>query len=200
MAWHGLLDACLPRRYEVLSKVFAVDHLGGVSQEIDIVIADRHYSPLGMKSEARTVIPIEAIYAGIEVKPTLDKRYVTYAGEKVASLRRLTRTSAPIVDARGHIDTPRQPLPIMGLLLTASCSWQDLDSEPFRRALDELPSEGRLDLGCVANAGGWSVEEESGLTVWGHDEGLLRFWLRLLGRLQRLGTVPAMDFNAWGGR
>lgn len=201
LAWNTLLDGHLPRRYEVMAKAFAVDHTGCVSDEIDLIVADRQYSPLAMQMSGRTIVPIEAVYAGIEVKPQLNKANVEYAGEKVASLRRLTRTSAPIVDARGLIDPPREPPRILGLLLTSDCDWASLASTSFAEAVATLDEDAELDLGCVANHGAWEasyVVRPPILTTWPVDEGLFRFWLQLLSALQRMGTVPAMDYGAWG--
>jgi hypothetical protein len=43
--WHGMLHSFLPRRCGV-TRAFVVDVDGGISDQMDIVIHDRHFSPL----------------------------------------------------------------------------------------------------------------------------------------------------------
>ena len=90
--WIDMLNLYLPKRYQT-AKAHVVDSLGNFSQQIDVVVFDRQYSPFIFTYEKQTIIPAESVYAVFEAKQTADASLVTYAQEKVASVRRLPRTS-----------------------------------------------------------------------------------------------------------
>ena len=58
--------------------------------------------------ENETIIPAESVYAVFEAKQAANAGLVAYAQEKVASVRRLHRTSLPIPYAKGVY--PAKPL------------------------------------------------------------------------------------------
>lgn len=101
------LRAYLPNRYTV-DKGIVLDSKGSVSHSIDIIVFDRQYTPTLLDDEKHRYVPAEAVYAIFECKPTIDHRYLKYAGNKVASVRRLERTSVPIHHAGGTY--PAKPL------------------------------------------------------------------------------------------
>jgi hypothetical protein len=197
-SWRDLLTDLLPKRYGV-SKATVVDAAGGMSEAIDIVIHDKHFSPLVFKQHGVTYVPAESVYAVFEVKPELNKTYVEYAAKKASSVRVLHRTSATIVHAGGTIQKPKPPPAILAGLLTARAGWTPALGEPFAACLPG-DADGRLDLGCVASSGAWEVPLDSDLptVTVGEDRSLVFFVMRLLARLQSMGTIPAMDFDAWG--
>ena len=85
--WIDMLDTYLPKRYQA-AKAHVVDSLGNFSQQIDVVVFDRQYSPFIFTYENETIIPAESVYAVFEAKQTADAGPVAYAQEKVASVRR----------------------------------------------------------------------------------------------------------------
>lgn len=196
--WSSLLRELLPTRYGV-SKATVVDSRNGISEAQDIVIHDRHYSPLVFNQSDVIYLPAESVYAVFEVKPELDKTNMEYASKKAASVRILHRTSAPIPHAGGVINVPKPPPIILAGLLTARPAWKEPLGKSFRKHLT-LAGEGRLDLGCISSAGAWEVSDDSGDSVVtvGANKGLIFFVMRLLARLQTMATVPAMDYDAWG--
>lgn len=199
--WESMLKEHLPRRYQVVPKCFAVDYRGATSDEIDLALCDRQYSTMVFSANSRLFVPAEAIYAVFEVKPRVNREYVLYAAEKTASVRRLERTSAPIVDARGRIDEPKAPQYILGGLLTTGTDWAGGLDAPFVQSLRDQVPDGRLDIGCVLSHGGWQVQygdSDPIAEVSVGEHALVAFYLRLLERLQVVGTVPAMDLGAWG--
>jgi hypothetical protein len=105
--WISMLETYLPKRYQA-AKAHVVDSLGNFSQQIDVVIFDRQYSPFIFTYENETIIPAESVYAVFEAKQTADAGLVAYAQEKVASFRRLHRSSLPIPYAKGVY--PAKPL------------------------------------------------------------------------------------------
>jgi hypothetical protein len=131
--WISLLDTYLPKRYQA-AKAHVVDSLGNFSQQIDVVVFDRQYSPFIFTYENETIIPAESVYAVFEAKQTADASLVAYAQEKVASVRRLHRTSLPIPYAKGVY--PAKPLiPILGGLLTFESEWSPALGPSFEKAL-----------------------------------------------------------------
>lgn len=198
--WVQMLSAHLPQRYQVVDKCFVVDHKGQCSQEIDLALCDRQYTTLIFRSGARVFVPAESVYAVFEVKQRINRDHVLYAAEKVASVRSLERTSGTIVHAGGVIDTPQPPKPILGGLLTTGSDWAGGLGQAFIDALRAQPATGRLDLGCVVVDAGWEVEYTEATPSYKQsvsEHALVYFYMRLLAALQRLGTVPAMDLEAW---
>lgn len=191
--WLELFRAYLPNRYQVASA-FIIDSRGGRSQQIDLVVFDRHYTPTLLDQQSHRYVPAEAVYAVFECKPHLDKSYLEYAGEKAASVRRLHRTSVAITHAGGGFK-PREPFPIIAGIVAARSSWTDGLGDAFRANLPSGEAE-RLDCGCALEDG--AFDDFSGeLEVMGADGALIYFLFRLLGKLQSLGTVTAIDWSAY---
>ena len=71
--WIELLETYLPRRYQA-ATAHIVDSLGAFSQQIDVVIFDRQYSPFIFKYQGQTIIPAESAYAVFEAKQTTTPR------------------------------------------------------------------------------------------------------------------------------
>lgn len=196
--WRSLLTAYLPRRYSI-AKGFIVDSRGGISDEIDLIIHDRHFSPLLFHHATTCYIPAEAVYAVVEVKPELSKAMVEYAGAKAASVRRLHRTSAAIWHAGGEYPSNHRPLPrILAGIVTSSAGWVD-PAASLPGALGELGEEQRLDLGCVAKRLGFRAHYSPNIGIESSDgdTSLIYFMLRLLGALTTMGSAPPIDFDAY---
>jgi hypothetical protein len=193
-----LLGTYLPRRYRV-GRGFVVDCEGRCSDQIDVVIYDRQYSPFLFKEEGTFYIPAEGVYAIFEVKTTLEKSTVQYAGGKAASVRRLRRTSAAIPHAGGKFP-PKAPFLILAGILTIDSYWNPAFGEGFVQTVEKMSNEGRIDLVCALKAGAADVHYgEGGVEVErsGEEDTLIFFFLHLLARLGELGTVPAMDVLEW---
>src|SRR6516225_2128180 len=105
--WLELFAKYLPKRYSAL-KAFVVDSKNTFSEQIDAVIFDRQYSPFIFNYEGQAIVPAESVYGVFEAKQSVNARMVAYAQEKVASVRRLRRTSLPIPYAGGTY--PPKPL------------------------------------------------------------------------------------------
>jgi hypothetical protein len=96
-SWRNMLTKLLPRRYGV-SMATVVDCLGGKSDAIDVVIHDRHFSPLVFWQDDVMYVPAESVYAVFECKPALNKDLLLYGSGKADSVRKLHRTSArPVI-------------------------------------------------------------------------------------------------------
>lgn len=197
--WRGMLKSYLPSRYQI-QKAFVVDANGVVSDEIDVVIFDRYYSPLLFTHGGAVYVPSESVYAVLEIKPNLSKQVIEYAGKKADSVRRLRRTSAPVPQMAGGT-AQREPFPILAGILCLGSDWDPPLGTPFKEAIAGLAENERIDLGCVLQAGGFEVVYESSpamVTTSAPDASLIFFFLRLLERLRALGNVPAIDLTEYG--
>lgn len=198
--WRNMLEDFLPKRYAV-SKAFVVDSNGCQSEQLDIVIHDRHFTPLLWEIDGALFIPAESVYAAFEVKQDLSAKHVKAAGKKVGSVRALYRTSGPVVHAAGRVDTPKDPPRILGGLLAGRSTWRPPFGKPLRSALDGLGPSQTLDLGCALEHGAFELPEGSAakdaLTVVDDQVGLAFLAFRLLARLQEMGSVPAVDIDAY---
>jgi hypothetical protein len=196
--WLKLFQAYLPKRY-VAEKAMILDSAGQCSQQEDIVVFDRQYSPFLLHGDHAKYIPAESVYAVFEVKQDLTKEHIIYAGKKVASVRALTRTSAQIYHAAGKHD-PKPHFSIIGGILCSESKWSPAFGDPFRDAIGSLQELERLDCGCCLSDGAFECEWETpipGISVSPSDTALIYFFLRLLSKLQKLGTVPAIDIDAY---
>jgi hypothetical protein len=194
--WISLLETYLPKRYQA-AKAHVVDSLGQFSQQIDVVIFDRQYSPFIFSHENQTIIPAESVYAVFEAKQTADAGMVSYAQEKVRSVRRLHRTSLPIPYAKGVY--PAKPLiPILGGLLTFESEWSPALGASFEKALSADVGEGRLDLGCIASHGHFFFDQAtSKYSLTNEERAATAFLFKLISSLQFSGTVPMIDIEAY---
>ncbi|MEA3015195.1 MAG: hypothetical protein QOD42_3740 [Sphingomonadales bacterium] len=194
--WISLLEAYLPKRYQA-AKAHVVDSEGNFSQQIDVVVFDRQYSPFIFTYEDQTIIPAESVYAVFEAKQTANSTLVSYAQEKVASVRRLHRTSLPIPYAKG-VYPPKPLIPILGGLLTFESEWSPALGASFEKALNADLGEGRLDIGCVASHGHYFLKDSGSYSFVNENKPATAFLFKLISQLQFSGTVPMIDIEAYG--
>jgi hypothetical protein len=194
--WLELLQTYLPRRYQA-DRAYVVDSQGQFSEQIDVVVFDRQYSPFIFRFQEQTVIPAESVYAAFEAKQEANAAHVGYAQRKLASVRRLHRTSLPIPYAKG-IYPPKTPHHILGGLLTLESGWSPAFSEAFYSALKADTGDGRLDLGCVAAHGHFRFEvEPENYKFFPEGRPATAFLFNLISELQFCGTVPMIDVQAY---
>lgn len=194
--WLELLQNYLPQRYQA-ATAHVVDSRGVFSQQIDVVIFDRQYSPFIFRYEGQTIVPAESVYAVFEAKQAINAGQVAYAREKVASVRRLHRTSLPIPHAGGTFP-PKPLIPILGGILTFESDWKPALGDALLDALGDGTSDEHLDLGCIAAHGYFSFSGDTGLYEL-HDgsKPATAFLFKLISQLQFSGTVPMIDVQAY---
>lgn len=192
--WLELLQTYLPQRYQA-DKAFVVDSKGIFSEQIDVVIFDRQYSPFIFHYEDQTIIPAESVYGVFEAKQAINAAQVTYARKKVASVRRLHRTTLPIPYAQGTY--PAKPLiPILGGILTFDSDWSPAFGQPLSDAL--TGDEGQLNLGCIAAHGYFSLDPQTrAYEMVPGGKPATAFLFKLISQLQFSGTVPMIDVQAY---
>lgn len=216
--WIEFLRAYLPERYKV-DKAIVIDSTGNVSEQMDVVIYDAIYTPFIFKQDGFMYIPAESVYAVFEVKQDV-KGYIEYAAKKVESVRKLKRTSISMV-ASG-ITTPARPLTkIIGGILTTTSSYKENDT--VIKQLEDLKGLQTLDLGCLCDAGSFYVDyketvpkdinpitdnckyieqvyesrEVKEIEFSNKEVSLFTFFLQLVSYLKSIGTVAAIDINAY---
>lgn len=192
--WLELLTTYLPERYSVASA-HIVDTNGVFSDQIDVVIFDRQYTPFILQFGDKKIIPAEAVYAAFEAKQTINAALVKYAGEKIASVRALHRTSLPIPHAGGVFD-PKVPPYIIGGILTLDSEWSPPLGDTLMKALTVTDPLKRLDLGCVASHGMF-IATNVGIELKPGKISATMFLFELIARLQESATVPMIDIRAY---
>jgi hypothetical protein len=194
--WLELLQTYLPARYQA-ATAHVVDSQGTFSEQIDVLIFDRQYSPFIFSYEGQTIVPAESVYAVFEAKQAVNADRVRYAQQKIASVRRLHRTSLPIPHAGGTYP-PKPLIPIYGGLLTFESDWNPALGEPLLGALREGDALNRIDIGCIAAHGYFRIEQKSGTyEILEGAKPATAFLFQLISQLQFSGTVPMIDVQAY---
>ena len=193
--WLELFQNYLPHRYQV-AKAHVVDSLGAFSDQIDVVIFDRQYSPFIFKFQRQTIVPAESVYAAFESKQSINAVEVSYAQKKIATVRHLHRTSLPIPSAGGPL--PAKPLHhIIGGLVTFESDWNPPLGDSLIAALSGGTRDEKLDLGCVAAHGIFSCDANGCHTAGPQGKAATAFLFELIARLQTCATVPMIDIRAY---
>lgn len=190
-----VLRKYLPKRYAVDTGI-VIDSTGATSDQIDVIVYDNQYTPTLLDQQSHRFVPAEAVYGVFEVKPTINKEYLEYAGAKAESVRILLRTSIPIVHAGGEY--PAKPLfPIIAGIITSRIDWSTgFDADAFRESHSSLSELQKLDCGLAVSGSVFDVYGGA-LEIGPSEQALAYFLFRLLQKLQSLGTVPAIDWNAY---
>jgi len=203
--WIKFFCKYLPKRYTV-AKATVIDHLGNTSEQIDVVIYDSQYTPFIFNEEGTVYIPAESVYAVFEAKQEITKGLAKYAGEKIASVRKLQKTSAPIID-KGTTRPPAEVFTTLGGLLCLDNGWKESikGNQYFEKILTESTADELINIGCVLDDRSFVTEvdktDELNPKVNIHystkGESLIFFFLKLVAELQKLGTVRAIDLNKY---
>lgn len=193
--WIDLFNKYLPRRYHAL-KATVVDSKGTFSEQIDVVIHDRQYTPLVFTFRDKHVVPAESVYAVFESKQEMNANHIGYAQKKIASVRKLHRTSLPVPTIDGT-KRPKDLTPVIGGILTLSCKWSPVFGDTMLGYLDAGQNDERLDVGCVAENGNLWFSEAVGYSLAEETKPVTRFLLELMSRLQAVATVPMIDMRAY---
>jgi len=198
--WIKFLEDYLPKRYSITNAKI-VDHLGNTSDAIDVVIYDRQYTPFVFNKTGIKYIPVESVYAIFEAKQEITKSHLLYASLKIESVRKLIRTTAPVVD-KGITKSAPALFEILGGFLSLDNSWKNSISETktFQTCINNFNQKQSIDIGCVLNDKSFIYNPnlcKSQLKFSTKDEALIFFFLKLLCELQKLGTVRPIDLNKY---
>ena len=194
--WLDLFRTYLPLRYQV-ATAHIVDSEGEFSEQIDVVIYDRQYTPLIFHFEGKTIIPAESVYAVFEVKQVINSSLVKYAQKKIASVRKLHRTSLPIPSAQGT-SPPKEISTIYGGLLALESEWKPALGTALSKAIRKGKEEEKIDFGCVAAHGYFYLDRKTDVyKIIPGGKPTTAFLLRLISQLQTVATVPMIDIQSY---
>ena len=224
-AWIEWLQNYLPNRYSV-DKAIVIDYQGNTSDQIDVVIYDNWFTPFIFNQNGFKYIPAEGVYAVFEVKPDIqgkvgDINYIQYAGQKIASVRRLDRTSTSMINS-GQKLSARPLTKIIGGILTTTNSFTRYHNNTIEKHIKSLTDLERIDLGCIVDYGSFFVQYDGeedvnekvnfkkrihdyyqkrtfqSLVFSRPENSLITFFMQLTRYLQQaIGTVPAIDLQAY---
>jgi hypothetical protein len=193
--WLDLLTTYLPKRYQAASG-HIVDSHGHFSDQIDIVVFDRQYSPFLFHYQGQTVIPVESVYAVLESKQEITAGNVETAQARAFSVRSLRRTSLPIPSAGGLLPA-KKPHRILAGIVALDFPSETLKENVLLDRLSQAEPDQRLDIGCVA-AHGYFTCDETGLHHYtAHNKAATAFLFELIARLQACATAPMIDIHAY---
>lgn len=199
VAWVKFLNIMLPDRYRVCDG-FVVDANGRCSDQIDAIVFDRQYTPPLFRAENVQYVPAESVYAVFEVKQKIDANRLRNASSKVASVRRLRRTTAPVPTIGGVLG-PKNPGRIIGGILALSIAKRTALENTIATQMVNASEEFRLDLGCAVDDGTFTVSYgESNTPTVKLSPGrssLITFFFEFQSMLQSLGTAPAIDYSEY---
>jgi len=221
--WIEFLRTYLPDKYKV-DKAIVIDSAGNVSEQMDVVIYDAIYTPFIFNQDGFIYIPAESVYAVFEVKQDV-KGNIDYAAQKVESVRKLKRTSIEMVASGKR--TPARPFTkIIGGILTTSSSYsgndtirKQLNKLKGYKTLDlgclcdtgsfyvdyiETPpididptKDVKENQKYIDQVYASRLVKKNGIKFSDKDVSLFTFFLQLVSYLKSIGTVPAIDINAY---
>ncbi len=192
--WLSLLQKYLPMRYQA-EKAHVVDSTGAFSDQLDVVIFDRQYSPFIFTHDGGFIVPAESVYAVFESKQAVNAEHVKYAHDKIDSVRQLHRTSLPIPHAGGTFPA-KKPTHIYGGILAFESEWNPAMGNSLEAAL--LQYLGSLDLGCIAAHGYFNyLPDNKSYEFIRGGKPATSFLFKLISQLQFSGTVPMIDVLAY---
>lgn len=191
MCWIEFFRQFLPSRYSC-DKAFVMDSERNLSEQIDVVIYDRYFSPFFFNYGNSKYIPAESVYAVFEVKPEINKSNFEYSQRKIKSVRKLVRTSADVLSA-GEKVSGRKPFTIMGGLLTTKGKWK----RSLSKQTINIDDNSWLDIGCCLHSYSWWLHRDDKYILCEKDDHLLSFFMVLLDKLQKCGSVPALDISKY---
>jgi hypothetical protein len=192
--WIDLFNTYLPRRYHTI-KGHIADSEGNFSEQIDVIILDRQYTPLIFSFKSVQVVPAESVYAVFESKQETSADTVEAAKQKLSSARKLARTSGPIVN-QGQPTGKTELKQILGGILALESVWKDPLGDTFLNHVADDEPKRLMDLGCVASRGMFVREGET-FQIDTQGRHATRFLFKLMTKLQSIGTVPAIELEKY---
>ena len=110
----------------------AISSGGQASLQMDVLVYDALQAPVLLASDSSSLLAVESVYAGIEVKPFLSVRALEQAVENLASLKALPSTALTRPrEGRDPEDMPRANPAVFAAIFA-------FESDPPLRLLDAL--------------------------------------------------------------
>ncbi len=212
--WKNWFTSFFPDRYKA-ENAFVIDCKGNRSDQIDIVIYDKHFSPTIFEYNDEKYIPAESVYGVFEVKQTLSKEHIQYASNKIESVKSLLRTSAPINTINGFMKG-RTAAPIIGGLLTLKSDWktENIEKNIYEHIGEIVKNKNQnIDFICCLSSYSAAIKVKLNESVFfgekiimpdfeitnnGSNSPLIFTYFKLLRMLQDMGNAPAIEYGQYG--
>ena len=132
----------IPDKFE-FSDGIIIDSFDHQSRQVDVIIHDKITTPFLQDRDLANIIPIESVYAVIEVKSMLSKDELTKCVENIKSVRSLTKNTIT-----GQIS------PTLGFVFAYdSDSTLETIYKNFLEISKDIPTEQQITCICVLNKG-----------------------------------------------
>lgn len=212
--WVKWFDKYLPKKYKATSNGFVIDCNGNLSEQIDIIIYDTHFSPLVFELGGQEYIAVESVYAVFEVKQDLTKEHIEYAANKIKSVRMLERTSAGIKQLDGRI-IKKELYKILGGLLTLRSPWVNDNLEKhIEDNVKTLIDVEEIDFICCLQSYACEIQYDKNMPEFHgtkifdlrqikinsnkNNGALIYTYIKLFKMLQNLGNCAAIEYDRYG--
>lgn len=133
-----------------------IDSNGGQSRQVDVLLFDQATTPRIFARDDINVLPIEAVYAAIEVKTHLNKAAIEDAFENMKSIKTLDRTAYHPNRALTNkmlYDMPSEHWRIQFFIFAYESDNLDTVLEHVERLNATQPIDKRIDMVCVLDKG-----------------------------------------------
>jgi Domain of unknown function (DUF6602) len=153
------LEEYLPKTLDISSGV-VVDSEGRSTRQLDVIISDAAKTPIFYRSADTRVVPIEGVYAVIEVKANLDGQELERAFENMKSVRALKNTAyvqqtGAVIFTKTMYGQEWDGWPTNYFVFAFDSSPLNAITEKLeeKHAQEALPPWKRMDCICVLNKG-----------------------------------------------
>jgi hypothetical protein len=101
----------------------------------------------------------------------------------------------------GGVHDPKPHFQILAGILAIDVDWKDGFGTSFENSHSALTELTKLNCGLAVDGHAFDTfEQDGGYTYCKSENALVYFLFRLLNQLQTLGTVPAIDWNAYAAQ
>ena len=200
-ALRQVLGKYLPTKYGVTTGVI-VDAKGTQSKQQDIIIYDINMCPVLLNEEIR-MIPVESVYATIEVKSSLNSTILSEACENIESVKSLYRTNSTNGDINQQFSNP------LGFVFSYSTNTEiETLCQRFISINNQKSRDKQVNTVCILDQGIISYFWKNGFNAMSvrpredyfecamrgtEGENFITFYLALLGGLKhQLVSFPDM--------
>jgi hypothetical protein len=143
-----------------ISTGFIIDSNDNVSKQMDVIISDATKTPIFFQNTSVRVLPVECVYAVIEVKSMLNSDELQKVFDNMKSARRLEKKAysriPPYDDFSVKLYDKSWPIWPINYFLFAidSIDLNNIASAMQKKYVEEnLPVHSRIDCTCVLNKG-----------------------------------------------
>lgn len=142
------LRKLLPEKYTISSGII-IDNAQCQSKQQDFIIHDSFDCPSFFKTDSNSILPVESVYATIEVKSTLNYTTLEQSTKNIESVRKLKKLSNNNIIKKEYDDV--YPLGFV-FAYTSNCSLEQLQKKLFEFN-SNIDYQHRISMICVLDKG-----------------------------------------------